>query len=166
VSVLGAGDRIERFRIDSVLSEQGGAAVYAGTEDETSRAVAITVIDGVGGDDASLRARAERAEQVAGLARIQSVEPITIGRLADGRAFVVNERLAALPIIPRSQAPIGAVFGSVGGDAPMDAGRAVLALTSQRAHRRVAGRVTRLARRVVGLAIVVGVIALAWVALR
>lgn len=163
VNVLAAGDRIERYRVDAVLSARDGAVVYAATEDETSRAVAIIVLDGEPSDASALRTRTERAEHAAGLARMQAVEPIATGRLPDGRAFVVNERSASLPIVARSPAPIGAVFGSASpGAAPMDAGRAMLTFTSQRAKSRAVGRLARLAVRALVIGLVALGVALAW----
>lgn len=164
MSVLREGEWLDRYRIDAVLLEREGAVVYAATEDATLRAVAITVLEEPSPDEGVLRARAERAEQAAGLARMRSVEPIAIGRLADGSAFVVNERIASLPIIARSPAPIGAVFGSIQvGAGPMDPGRAMLALSSQRARRRAGGRLVRIGvRTLLVAALAVGV---AWLAL-
>jgi hypothetical protein len=166
VQVLAPGDRIERFRIDAVLVQRDDAVVYAATEDETSRSVAISVLGGAAGDDAMLRSRAERAERTAGLGRLSAVEPIVIGRLPDGTGFVVNERAASLPIVARSAAPIGAVFGTSGPGTSMDAGRAVLSLTSQRARRRAEGRLARLLVRAVIALAIGGAAWLAWLALR
>ncbi len=166
VNVLSKGERLERYRIDVVLAERDGFVVYAATEDDTSRTVAITVLDEASDDAVVLRERTQRAEHIAGLARLQPAEPIATGRLADGTAFVVTERAAALPIIARSPAPAGA-FGlsSPPGGASMDAGHAMLALSSQRAQRRVTSRLLRLGGRALLALALVSAFALVWLVL-
>ena len=166
VNVLSKGARLERYRIDAVLAERDGFVVYAAIEDETSRTVAITVLDEPSSDDVVLRERMQRAEHVAGLARLRPAEPIATGRLADGTAFVVTERAAALPVIARSPAPAGA-FGlsSPGGVASMDPGHAMLALSSQRAQRRVTSRLKTLGGRALLALALVSALALGWLVL-
>ncbi len=160
MTLLRPGDPLEGHVVEAVLSSQGGAVVYAAKESETGRTVAITVLSAET-DAPSVPTRVERAERAAGLARLTRVEPIATGKLDDGSTYVVNERETALPIITRSPAPIGAVFGAMtAGSGPMDPGRAMLSLTSERARRRAGVRLARLGLR--ALALVVIALAIAW----
>jgi hypothetical protein len=167
VNVLSTGARLARYRIDAVLAHREGFVVYAATEDDHDRAVAITVLDEPSDAPEVLRDRAQRAEHVAGLARLRPAEPIATGRLPDGTAFVVTERAAALPIITRSPAPAGA-FGLAphAGGGAMDAGHAMLALTSQRAQRRASGRLKQLGRNALMAVALALALAIAWLLLR
>ena len=156
------GERVDRYRIDSVLSERGGEMVLAATEDETERAVAITVLEAPEAEPEALRTRAERAERAAGIARVRRVEPILVGRLEDGSAFVVNERDLALPLVVRSPAPIGMGFGSPGPSGEMSPDRAMLEMKSLRARRRAFSGLVRVGLR--ALIVLALALALAWLA--
>jgi hypothetical protein len=160
VKVLEPGSRLERYLIESVLAAREDAIVYTATEEASSRPVAITMLASAAGDDAALRASAERAERSAGISRMMAVEPIEIVRLEAG-ALVVNERDPSQPIIARSPAPMGLAFGAPTGE--MDPGRAALSLKSERARRRAGGRMVRLVVRGV---LLIGLLFAAWMFVR
>ncbi len=91
---LAAGTMVGDYRVESVLGEGGGGTVYAGVHPRIGKRVAIKVLRFAFAEDAAGVARFEReARAVNDIRHAGIVDVFAVGRLADGRPYLVMSRL-------------------------------------------------------------------------